>query len=259
MQSFAFACLVWLCGAITVNAITLDFGDLFEEPPVRGTLQIASVSSDQDTGRCILSASVLAPNFFGDLDIFMIDQGNLGSSRKRLYWVGVTRLQSASSEILRATTRARFEVWLYAFGGKTRIGEDTKSVGLEVQLQWNQEHKRLTVRRRITNIQNFPNWAEDLFNLGDYDHHHLDLRETEGIASLEPALVAPPEFLAANEGLGIEISFSISMNLPEITLIPDGPAWLAPFSVDTCVALADAVEKSHEAAKDLFNTLGREF
>lgn len=141
-----------------------QLSDIAPNGGINGDLSISDIKLVD--GRLRALATISIPDLVGDTDRKLSALGNMGSSRKRLYWAGGTNIRAVSRDCgISVSSRARTEVWAYAFGGSTRLGQDTKGIEYSIIPSWKPETKTLSVKARLTNVQNFPKWAEELFRL----------------------------------------------------------------------------------------------
>lgn len=236
MRAFIFSALLIfpLCAQAQseqTNHATIPIRDLFGDLGVTGDLVIDSIAPDGD--RCAISVTIAAPALLSEIDRLGRAQGNVGSSRNRLYWVGPTRLREVQSPgYIFLSSRARYESWTYVDLGfdtvKTKNFQDTKGIDLRLSVVWNNETDTLALSYEIQNIRNFPGALETALRrigLRFGGSSTLDLPKTTEMERLDPEITAGPTFQPSTDGKGLTINAIVTANLPKIRLI------------DSCVAL----------------------
>lgn len=235
MRVFILVALLAVPLSARAQSASILLQDLFGDIGVSGTLAIDSIAPEGD--RCTISVIVSAPALFSELDRLGQSQGNIGSSRNRLYWVGPTRLRGVQgpSTIL-LTSRARYESWTYIevlFDTiKTKNFQDTKNIDLRLSVEWNGDINTLLLSYEIQNIRNFPGSLEAaLRSLGVRfgGSSTLPLPETSAAEQLQPEITEGPLFEATSDGNGLTVSAIVAVKLPRYVLI------------DSCVALSSAL------------------
>lgn len=182
--------------------------DINPRAGISGTLQITDVTLTN--GRIEVAAVVEAPQLLAEIDSKLSGRGNMGSSRKRLFWAGPSKFSDIKRSCdMTISSRARYEIWAYVFGGNTRLARDTKSLSFSLRPHWNSNHKDLTLNARLDNIRNFPNWAENLFKIRDTTKTiGLSLNEIPGLETLNPTVNGVSCTALGNQGLRARITAS---------------------------------------------------
>jgi len=133
-------------------------------------------------------------------------RGNLGSSRKRLYWVGPSRITGVrDGGCLTVQTRVRLELYVDfdPFGNSlTYTGRDTKTVDLGLCTIWSDAEGRLEIAVEVLNIRNFPGEVEQWLRRAG-----IDFSARMGVIDLSPEQVA---------------AFTPTLPIHSLTVAPDG-------------------------------------
>lgn len=248
--------LFCLCAA-PVTAVTLDIKHFLPEAPVTGTVRIAEVSAAPQAGRCVIDLDFTLPNLMTELDRYAKSGGNHGSSRNRLYWVGSTRLVSASGGVINLASRARYESWAYArlFGNdaKTRLLEDTKNLDLRVTTSWDNADDRLIIIGQITDVRGLGADIENSLGVRDPKRLELNLSDSETLVDLMPRLEAQPEFAATPNNSGLTLRLRVSALLPELKF--SAAPWMNFLVVDSCLLFQTAINDNPDVATEFLKSL----
>ena len=167
LAMFAVALLV--AGYATAQEIKIAIDrDIPYEGVSVGRVQSLVVS----VGRLTVSA-LLLPKLLGVLDAKLSSMGDLERDHwsRRIYWRGSTRFLSEigkETDRLMLSTRVTYDQWtkidLLFDELKTRVFEITKTVEWVFWIP-ESDLSGVTLRGKVTNIKDFPNWLEDLFDL----------------------------------------------------------------------------------------------
>lgn len=244
MRALIVAAILTLPLSVQAQSAFIPLEDLFGDVGLSGTLAVESILPKGD--RCAISVNVVAPALLSEIDRLGRSQGNMGSSRNRLYWVGPTRLRGVRGpNTILLTSRARYESWTYielVFDTiKNENFQDTKTVDLRLSVDWNSAAKTLKLSYEIQNIRNFPGSLEAALRglglqLGGLST--FDLPDTSSTERLEPEITEGPTFEATSDGKGLTIAAVVTANLPRNLL------------VDSCVALRSALAAEPEKLSD---------
>ena len=240
MRALITAAILFLPLSAKAQSAFIPLQDLFGDVGLSGTVAVESISPKGD--RCAISVIVVVPALLSEMDELGRSQGNMGSSRNRLYWVGPTRLRGVEGpNTILLSSRARYESWTYlelVFDTiKNKNFQDTKTVDLRLFADWNRAAKKLKLSYEVQNIHNFPGSLEAaLRGLGLQfgGSSTFDLPDTSSTERLEPEITEGPTFEATSDGKGLTISAVVTANLPRNLL------------VDSCVALRSALAAEPE-------------
>lgn len=162
---FSGICMAFLSASFcSAQQFDRKLSDIAPDGGINGDLSISNIRLAG--GRLHAVATISIPDLAADVDQKLKPLGNMGSSRKRLYWAGHTNIDRVGQDCrISASSRARAEFWGYVLGGKTRIFRDTKTIEYSIMPLWVMETKTLSIRANLTNVRNLPNWTEDMFRL----------------------------------------------------------------------------------------------
>lgn len=168
---------------------TVPLSKIAPDAPVTGQVRLLSIAPEGPRVRLRLAADL--PNLIPELDTLGRSFGNMGSSTKRVTWIGPSRLTAINGNTLHIRSKARLTIYLKVLGKYQKIGRDTKRVDIRLTPDWDANAKAGVLNWEIANIRNLPGTLEKLLKRMGVDFGGrlvLPISRAGELAALNPQL-----------------------------------------------------------------------